>query len=71
VPPIGMGFMIISRIKMNREWRQIVPVVLSSSPLPPDKIKKFFPAVRHIFMKISTTPSRLQQIVDRHLANMK
>ena len=71
VPPIGKGFMIINRIRRNREWRQIVPVVLSSRPLPPDKIKQFFPAVRHIFMKISTTPSRLQQIVDRHLAKMK
>jgi len=71
IPPLGKGFMMLQRIRMNREWRHIVPVVLSSRPIPPDKIKKFFPAVRHILMKMTTSPIRLQQIVERHLASLK
>ncbi|HMK55064.1 MAG TPA: PilZ domain-containing protein [Dissulfurispiraceae bacterium] len=71
IAPLGKGFMLLNRIRMNPQWRKIVPVVLSSRPLPPDKIKKFFPAVRHILMKMTTSPFRLQQIVDRSLETIK
>ncbi|HMK61039.1 MAG TPA: PilZ domain-containing protein [Dissulfurispiraceae bacterium] len=71
IQPLGKGFMILSKIRMNPQWRKILPVVLSSRPLPQDKIKRFFPAVRHILMKMTTSPFRLQQIVDKYLATIK
>ncbi|HTZ18398.1 MAG TPA: PilZ domain-containing protein [Dissulfurispiraceae bacterium] len=71
IPPLGKGYMLLNKIRMNREWRKIIPVVLSSRPLPPDKITTFFPAVQHILLKMTTSPMRLQQIIERHLKSVK
>lgn len=67
-PHVPGGYTLVKRMRINPSWNAIVPIVLSSRPVPEETRRRELPAVRHLFLQSGMPPTKLPQVIAKYVS---